>query len=253
MEIVVIIPARYGSTRLEGKPLLRRTGKFLIQHVVESVQKARKVGRIVVATDDARIFDAVVGFGAQAVMTSALCRTGTDRLAEAAAQLALADDDIVINVQGDEPEMPAACVDQLADLLTASGAPMATLATPLEPALVDNPNKVKVVLDRVGRALYFSRSRIPFDRDGTGKARYLLHLGIYAYRVGFLKAFAALPPTPAEEVEKLEQLRALENGHTILAAVVDYHGVGIDTPEDYEEFVQRQRENRDGKIGTNRN
>jgi 3-deoxy-manno-octulosonate cytidylyltransferase (CMP-KDO synthetase) len=240
MDIVVIIPARYGSTRLEGKPLLRQTGKYLIQHVVESVQKARKVRRIVVATDDGRIADAVASFGAQAVMTSVNCRTGTDRLAEAAVKVGLTADDIVINVQGDEPEMPADCVDRLADLLTTTNAPMATLATPLDASQVDNPNKVKVVIDQTGRALYFSRSRIPFDRDGTGKAHYLLHLGIYAYRAAFLKAFAAMKPTPAEEIEKLEQLRVLENGYSIAVAVTDYAGGGIDTPEDYAEFVKRK-------------
>lgn len=239
METVVIIPARYGSTRLEGKPLLAQTGKCLIQHVVEAVSLSRKISRIVVATDDQRIFDAVTAFGGQAVMTSTSCRTGTDRLAQAAGALGLADDDIVINVQGDEPEMPPECVDLLADLLQSSDSPMATLATPLPADLVDNPNKVKVVLGKTGKALYFSRSRIPFDRDKTGKAQYLLHLGIYAYRAGFLKQFAAMPPTPAEEIEKLEQLRVLENGYSIAAAVVDYDGSGIDTPEDYAAFVAR--------------
>ncbi len=241
MSAVVIIPARYASTRLPGKPLLAETGKPLIQHVVESIRPARRVGRIVVATDDSRIAAAVAAFGGEAVMTRADHPCGTDRIHEAATKLHLGDSDIVVNVQGDEPDMSAACVDQLIELLEGSDAPMTTLAAPLRADQADDPNKVKVVLDRRGRALYFSRSRIPFDRDKTGKVTYLLHLGIYAYRVGFLKAFAALPPTAAEQAEKLEQLRALEHGYAIAVAVVDYHGVGIDTPADYATFVARVR------------
>lgn len=240
MKTVIIIPARYGSTRLPGKPLLNRTGKPLIQHVVEAAAKLQAgIDAIVVATDDNRIADAVTAFGGQAVMTSADCRTGTDRLAEAAAKLHLADDDIVVNVQGDEPEMPPENIAALLEVLKRTEAPMATLATPLPSSQASNPNKVKVVIDRNGRALYFSRSVIPFDRDAAGRTSYLLHLGIYAYRAGFLRQFAAMPATPAEESEKLEQLRALENGFAIAAAVVQHAGAGIDTPEDYEQFVAR--------------
>ena len=239
MKRLAIIPARYASTRLPGKPLLARTGKCLIQHVVEAVGSAGRIERVVVATDDQRIAQAVAAFGCQAVMTSPDCQSGTDRLAQAADVLGLADQDIVVNVQGDEPDIPPECVDGLVELLEASDAPMATLATPLPADQAGNPNKVKVVLDRAGKALYFSRAKVPHDRDGTG-ASYLLHLGIYAYRVGFLRLFAALPPTPAEEAEKLEQLRALEHGYRIAVKVVDYHGIGIDTPEDYAAFVARQ-------------
>lgn len=239
MSAVVIIPARYASTRLPGKPLLAETGKPLIQHVVESIRAARSIQRIVVATDDQRIADAVAAFGGQALMTRPDHPCGTDRIQEAAAKLGLADRDVVVNVQGDEPDMPPACVDKLVDLLEKSDAPMATLATPLSPDQADDPNKVKVALDSRGRAMYFSRSRIPFDRDNTGRVAYLLHLGIYAYRVAFLKAFALLPPTPAEQAEKLEQLRALEHGYAIAVAVVDYSGRGIDTPADYAAFVAR--------------
>ncbi len=241
MQTIVIIPARYGSTRLPAKPLLKATGKYLIQHVVEAVRGTAGIDRIVVATDDQRIAAAVESFGGCAVMTSPHCRTGTDRLAEAAAALGLADDDIVVNVQGDEPEMPAANVQKLLDVLKRTDAPMATLATPLSAEQVDNPNKVKVVLAANGLALYFSRSRIPFDRDGGGKVSYLLHLGIYAYRVAFLRKFTTLPPTPAEETEKLEQLRALEHGYKIAVAITDHYGVGIDTPEDYAAFVAKFR------------
>ncbi|MEN6664099.1 MAG: 3-deoxy-manno-octulosonate cytidylyltransferase [Phycisphaerae bacterium] len=238
---IAIIPARYASTRLPGKPLLTQTGKTLIQHVVEAVGQAKRIARIVVATDDDRILTAVRGFGAEAVMTSPDCPSGTDRLAQAARTLNLADDQIVINVQGDEPDMPADCIDRLVQLLEQSPAPMATLTTPMTATAAEDPNRVKAVLAGDGRAMYFSRAKIPFDRDKKGGVNYLLHLGIYGYRVGFLKQFAKLPPTPAEQAEKLEQLRALEHGFTIMAAVVDYHGSGIDTPEDYAAFVARVR------------
>ena len=239
MSVTIIIPARYASTRLPGKPLLDQTGKPLIQHVVEAVRPAARADDIIVATDDDRIMQAVTAFGGKAVLTSRSCRTGTDRLAEAADTLGLHDDDIVVNVQGDEPDIPPACIDTLVDLLESSGAPMATLAAPLGADLAGDPGKVKVVLGVDGTAMYFSRAQIPFDRDGEGLVRHLLHVGIYAYRVAFLKLFAAMPPTPAEQTEKLEQLRALENGHRIVAAVVDYDGLGIDTPEDYADFVAR--------------
>jgi len=237
----VIIPARYASTRLPGKPLLAETGKPLIQHVVEAVRGARRVGRVVVATDDARIAEAVRGFGGEALMTRADHRCGTDRLAEAAETLHLADEAIVVNVQGDEPEVPPAAVDLLADLLAGSDAPMATLITPLPAGQAADPNRVKCVTDRTGRALYFSRAPIPFDRDAGGGVSYFLHLGIYAYRTAFLKRFTTLPPTPAERAEKLEQLRALEHGYAILTAEIRYDGAGIDTPEDYAAFVERIR------------
>lgn len=236
---IVIVPARYGSTRLPAKPLLDRTGKPLIQHVVESIARARKIDQTVVATDDRRILRAVEAFGGKCVMTSVACRTGTDRLAQAAGKLKLTGRDVVINVQGDEPEMPAKLVDLLSGLMKTTDAPMATLATPLPTDQATNPNKVKVVVNRCGEAMYFSRSPIPFDRDGAGGVEYLLHLGIYAYRVEFLRKFTKLRSTPAENFEKLEQLRALEYGHKIAVAKVNYHGVGIDTPEDYDAFVRR--------------
>jgi 3-deoxy-manno-octulosonate cytidylyltransferase (CMP-KDO synthetase) len=242
MKIVAIIPARYASTRLPGKPLLDRTGKTLIQHVVENARRAGRLEQVVVATDDERILRAVQAFGGMAVMTSDKHRCGTDRLAEAADILHLADDDIVVNVQGDEPDMPPEAIDKLVELIAASQAPMATLCTPISADEAANPNRVKAVLAQNGSAIYFSRARIPFDRDPSqraGKTQYLLHLGIYAYRAGFLRHFTKLPPTPAEESEKLEQLRALEHGYKIVAAVIDYAGGGIDTPEDYEAFVKK--------------
>ena len=234
-----IIPARYASTRLPGKPLLAETGKPLIQHVVEAVAAARRVGRIVVATDDDRISAAVRAFGGQVVMTRADHRSGSDRLAEAAEILALGDEEIIVNVQGDEPEIPASCVDRLVELLETTGAEMATLLTGLGADEAADPNRVKCVTDKAGRALYFSRSRIPHDRDSVGGVAYKLHLGIYAYRAGFLRRYTKLPATPAELAEKLEQLRVLENGWSIVTAEVQYDGAGIDTPADYSAFVRR--------------
>jgi len=236
MKVLAIIPARYASVRLPGKPLLAETGKPLIRHVVENARRADRLERVVVATDDQRIYDAVEGFGGQAVMTSPDHTCGTDRINEAAGLLGLADEDIVVNVQGDEPDMPAKCIDRLIETLEASGAPMATLAAPMGLAEAGDPSRVKVVLAADGSAMYFSRAVIPYDRDEAGVG-YLWHLGVYAYRVGFLKEFSAMQPTPAERTEKLEQLRALENGKTIAVAVVDYDGIGIDTPADYEAFV----------------
>ncbi|MBN1941992.1 MAG: 3-deoxy-manno-octulosonate cytidylyltransferase [Phycisphaerae bacterium] len=242
MSAVVIIPARYASVRLPGKPLLAQTGLPLIVHVVRAVEGAKNIARVVVATDDERIAHAVRDAGSEAVMTRADHTCGTDRLAEAADLLHLRDDDIVVNVQGDEPDMPPSLVEELVSLLETSGCPMATLCTPMRPEEAGDPNKVKVVFSAAGRALYFSRAAVPFQRDPAGPpAEYHLHIGIYAYRVAFLKTFSRLPATPLERVEKLEQLRALENDYPIAVKVVDYTGSGIDTPEDYAAFVNRRK------------
>lgn len=242
MKTVAIIPARYGSTRLPGKPLLAATGKPLIQHVVEAVRPARRIEGVYVATDDERIRQAVEAFGGRAILTRADHASGTDRLAEAAETIGLAGEDIVVNVQGDEPEIDPGHLDRMVGLLMDSGAAMATLAAPLDEAQAARADNVKVVLAADASAMYFSRAKIPHDRDGAG-ARYLLHLGTYAYRKEFLTAFAALPPTPAEQAEKLEQLRALENGYRIAVAVIDSAAPGIDTAEDYAAFVQRIKVN----------
>ncbi len=248
MKTVIIIPARYASVRLPGKPLLRETGKPLIQHVVENVNTASLADDVVVATDDQRIYDAVNAFSGQAVMTRTDHANGTERLAEAAELLGLADDDIVVNVQGDEPDIPPAMVDTLVEMLRNYDAHMATLCTPLSAELAKDSNRVKVVFigcgdDSAGpgRALYFSRSLIPFNRDNLADVQYFLHLGIYAYRVSFLKLYATLAPTPLQQAENLEQLRALEHGYTIAIQPVNYSGNGIDTPEDYAEFVSRTK------------
>ncbi len=237
-----IIPARYGSTRFPGKPLADHTGKPLIRHVVEAVGGSRLIGQVIVATDDRRIFEAVVGFGARAVMTRSDHPNGTCRVAEAAGQLGLRDGDIVVNVQGDEPEIEHDVIDTLVDRIAAdSEAPMATLASKFaedeDPA---DPNIVKIVLDGRGRALYFSRSLIPFDRDSRGHVP-LKHPGLYAYRADFLPTYVALPPTPLEQAEQLEQLRALEHGYPIAVAVTTVRHHGIDTLGQYEAFVARHQ------------
>lgn len=242
MEIVAVVPARFASTRLPGKPLLRRTGKPLIQHVVEAARRATRLQRIIVATDDPRIADAVRDFGGDVVMTRDDHPTGTDRVAEVARNLP--DARIIVNLQGDEPEITGTALDAVVQLLDDDPeAPMATLATPFrDEADFRDPACVKVVQARSGRALYFSRAPVPHRRDGgwpEGLAR--LHLGLYAYRRDFLLKLAELPPSPLEQAEKLEQLRVLEAGFPIAVGVIDEPSIGIDTPEDYERFVARWR------------
>jgi len=236
----VVIPARFGSTRFPAKILASRTGKPLVQHVVEQARKCSLIRDVIVATDDNRIVDALRPFGTRAVMTSPDHQSGTDRIAEVARNLP---DEIVVNVQGDEPEIEPEIIDALVERLADSTDDMATAATPFATGSdPDNSNLVKVVLDRASRALYFSRSPIPFHRDSTPTADlpYYLHLGIYAYRREFLIQFSSLPQTPLEKAEKLEQLRALEHGKSIYVQVVSRATHGIDTPEQYEEFVGRQ-------------
>jgi 3-deoxy-manno-octulosonate cytidylyltransferase (CMP-KDO synthetase) len=231
----VVIPARFASTRLPGKALIAIAGKPMIQWVHERARASRAM-EVLIATDDARIAGAARGFGAQVEMTSPSHQSGTDRIAEVAKAKRWNDADVVVNVQGDEPLMPHALIDQVAGLLAAStDAGMATLAAPLAriEELLD-PNIVKVVADTKGHALYFSRAPIPRDRDNpqsfTGARR---HIGIYAYRVGALLKLAALAPTPLEQMEKLEQLRALENGIGICVAdAVQKPGADVNTPED---------------------
>ena len=241
MKTAVVIPARYASTRLPGKPLLRQTGKYLVQHVYERACQARRAGQVIVATDDPRIVAAVEGFGGRVVTTRRDHPSGTDRVAEVAATL---DADVVINLQGDEPLVEPAALELLAERLAADpAAVMATLAVPIVSAEQwRNPNCVKVVCDGSGRALYFSRSPIPHVRDGhpdfaARPARFLLHLGLYAYRRHFLLELARRPPEPLEQLEKLEQLRVLALGQPIQVGVVEESGVGVDTYEDYEKFV----------------
>lgn len=243
MEIIAVIPARYASTRLPGKPLLSDTGRTMIQHVVEAANRATKLSRVIVATDDPRIAEAVAGFGGEAVMTRADHPSGTDRVAEVAAGIPEAG--IIVNLQGDEPEVSGHALDLVVSLLENDpDAPMATLATPIrDPSIYGDPACVKVVCSAKGRALYFSRSPLPHHRDGLPSNGPLgfLHLGLYAYRREFLSQLAAMPPSPLEKAEKLEQLRVLEAGYPIALGFVDEPAVGIDTPDDYRRFVERWR------------
>jgi 3-deoxy-manno-octulosonate cytidylyltransferase (CMP-KDO synthetase) len=235
---VAVIPARFASTRFPGKTLASETGRPLVQHVVDRVRECRLISEVIVAADDDRIAEALEPFGTRCVMTSPEHPSGTDRVAEVARGL---EAPIVINVQGDEPEIEPVTVDTLVGLMRhVRDAPMATLATAFAPGDDPaDPNYVKVVLAPDGKALYFSRSLIPFDRDGTGDVRPLLHIGLYGYRRDFLLQLASYSPTPLEKSEKLEQLRVLEHGHSIYAAVVSRPSHGIDTPEQYRQFVKR--------------
>jgi 3-deoxy-manno-octulosonate cytidylyltransferase (CMP-KDO synthetase) len=237
----VVIPARFGSTRFPAKILAAATGKPLVQHVVDQVRRCARVSQVIVATDDQRIVEALRPFETRCVMTSAAHQSGTDRIAEVAKTIS---DEIVVNVQGDEPEIEPEVVDGLVERLETSQDDMATAATAF-PAEADpaDPNLVKVVIGLDGRALYFSRLPIPFHRDATSAAPqpYYLHLGIYAYRGEFLLKFASWPPTALEQIEKLEQLRALEHGRSIYVMKVNRAAHGIDTPQQYEEFVERYR------------
>lgn len=241
----VVIPARLASTRLPRKLLLAETGKPLLQHTYEAALGARRPQGVCVAADHDEIAAAVRIFGGEVRMTSPQCASGTDRVAEVARHLD--DVDIVVNVQGDEPELPAASIDRVVELLEADPATMmATLATPIRSrATLDDPSCVKVVFDARGRALYFSRSPIPHAREWRDELllaeppHFFLHVGLYAYRRDFLLRLAALPRTPLEKLENLEQLRVLEHGYSIAVGVVDDPTVGIDTPDDYRAFVSR--------------
>ena len=241
MTASVVIPARYASTRFPAKILASETGRPLVQHVVDQVRKCRLIRDVIVATDDNRIASSLKPFGTRCVLTDEGHPSGTDRIAEVAAHLT---DDIVVNVQGDEPEIEPQTVDGLVELLQTSGGNVATAATPF-PAGADpaDPNLVKVVMDQNNRALYFSRLPIPFLRDAAHghKPAYYLHLGIYAYARPFLLRLAGWKPTPAETAEKLEQLRVLEHGESISVLKVDRATHGIDTPEQYHAFVKRYR------------
>jgi 3-deoxy-manno-octulosonate cytidylyltransferase (CMP-KDO synthetase) len=239
----VVIPARYGSTRFPAKIVASRTGKPLVQHVVDQVRKCKLVRETIVATDDQRIVDALRPFETRCVMTSPAHQSGTDRIAEVARNLS---DDIIVNVQGDEPEIEPWIIDALVEHLASSEDDMATAATKFpDGADVNDPNLVKVVTNLKGRAVYFSRSVIPFHRDKTERAAaaYYLHLGIYAYRRDFLLHFSSWKPTPLEQTEKLEQLRALEHGSSIFVMPVERATHGIDTEQQYEEFVKRFNRN----------
>ena len=246
MKTAIVIPARHASSRLPGKPLLRQTGKYLVQHVYERACQARKVDQVIVATDDPRIVAAVQHFGGHVVMMRRDHPSGTDRVAEVARKL---DVDIVVNLQGDEPLVDPSALDLLPTLLQRDAdADVATLAVPITSLEQwHNPNCVKVVCDGAGHALYFSRSPIPFVRDGqpdfkAEPARFLQHLGLYAYRREFLLSLASVPPDPIERLEKLEQLRVLAMGRRICVGIVHHAAIGVDTYADYLSFVRAYRQ-----------
>ncbi len=231
MKILCVIPARYASTRLPGKPLKDVAGKPMICRVYGRASQAKTLSGVVVATDDERILRAVEDHGGRAMMTAKDHPTGTDRLAEVAE--AYPDVDLIINVQGDEPLIEPSLIDELGRAFDGDAElQMATVMTPMEDeAEQKNPNNVKVVTDKNGCALYFSRSLLPYPRNDAGTPVYK-HIGIYAYRRDFLLAYAKMAPTPLERTESLEQLRALENGYKIKCIRTNARFVGVDTPED---------------------
>ncbi len=244
VKILVCLPARYESQRFPGKVLADQTGKPLIQHTYERACQAQLPQEVLIATDHAKVQAAVEAFGGPCVMTQPEHPSGTDRIAEAVADK---DADIVVNLQGDEPEIDPAHIDLVAQLLLDHPEiPMATLCAPLTSTeQIANPNIVKVVTTLCGRALMFSRSVLPYDRNAGGIGQttpYYRHIGIYAYRKDFLSTLTKLPPSPLELTEKLEQLRVLENGHTIQVGRVDHVCDGIDTPEQYAAFVERMKQ-----------
>lgn len=246
-KFTVIIPARFASSRLPGKPLADIAGKPMIAHVWQKAQQSG-ANRVVVATDNQAVVQAVQAFGGEVCMTSEHHNSGTERLAEVVEKLALADDEIVVNIQGDEPLIPPVIVQQVADNLANNGVKMATLAVPLNEAEeLFNPNVVKAVADQSGNVLYFSRAPIPWNRDQFAglsdeqktqlvlQSQYLRHIGIYAYRAGFIKQYVQWQPSALENIESLEQLRVLWYGEKIhIDLAKEVPAVGVDTPEDLE-------------------
>lgn len=233
--VIIVIPARYGSTRFPGKPLAELQGKPIIQWVYEACKKAN-CGEVIIATEDERITSAAASFGAKAVMTSADCQSGTDRIYQATKGLGA---DYVINVQGDEPFVQPETIKAVVELVKNDDkTDISTACMPVTDAdIINNPNHVKAVLAKDMRALYFSRSPIPYKREKTPeseKAPYYLHCGIYGYKIKALEEFVKLPVSPLENLEKLEQLRALEAGMTIKSALINKAGPAIDTPADLE-------------------
>lgn len=242
MKAIAVIPARYASTRLPGKPLLDICGKPLIQHVWETVSRARGLDEVVVATDDARIAHAVQAFGGKVCMTSPDCRSGSDRVREVAASLAA---DVYVNVQGDEPLLEASAIERLRDVFTEDASvQVATLCSRISEEQARSPHQVKVIRDHAGNALYFSRAPLPFVRDSGESTEFLGHVGIYAYRADALRGFASLPFSPLEQAEKLEQLRFLQAGIPVRVLEVPPMGAGVDTPEDLERVCAVVRKRR---------
>ncbi len=230
MRVIGVIPARFGATRMEGKPLVKICGKSMIQRVYEQAKKAKSFDELYIATDDERIRSEAKSFGAKVIMTTREHTCGTDRIAEAIQNL---EGEIVVNVQGDEPLIePAALNAVVKPMIADTSIKMATLITPIgNESEYQNPNIVKAVKDKNNFALYFSRSPIPYSREGD-RTGVFKHIGVYAYRRDFLLAFAKMEPTPCEKTEKLEQLRALENGYKIKLVETTYNPIAVDVPED---------------------
>jgi 3-deoxy-manno-octulosonate cytidylyltransferase (CMP-KDO synthetase) len=245
MKVVVIIPSRYGSSRFEGKPLVPIAGQPMIKWVYERSKQGKNITDVVVATDDRRIFNAVKDFGGNAIMTSAENRSGTDRVAEAAGKMGLAPEDIIINIQGDQPLIDPRCLDTLvAPFLTDSGIDMSTLAFKIvNKREITDPKDVKVTFNSFGDALYFSRSPIPFPREADTRFDTYKHLGVYAYTHRFLAIFRNLPEGELERIEKLEQLRVLEHGYRIRVMVSPYDSPEVDLPEDIQR-IEAEMKNR---------
>lgn len=256
MKAAIVIPARYASTRLPGKPLLAKTGKPLIQHVYEQARQSKHANEVIVATDDERIFNAVTDFGGAAAMTSAAHESGGARVAEAAIGI---DTDIIVNLQGDEPEVDPADLDRLIEIHAKAGAFASTLACRFPKSAVagpgspDDPAAVKAILgERLGNgvyhARYFTRTICPYPLTGNGEIsepeRYFLHLGVYAFTKECLRAFAEAPAGAIEKAERLEQMRILEMGEKIAIGLVARAAPGVDTPEDYAAFVRRFKSGR---------
>lgn len=238
---VAVIPARFGSSRLEGKPLALIAGKPMIQRVYEQAQKSSVVTRTVVATDDQRIVEAVEAFGGEALMTSDTCRSGTDRVAETAELLGISPEEVIINIQGDQPVFDPRCLDyMIRPFETDKALCMSTLAYKItDPQEITDPNHVKVVFNKNDFALYFSRAQIPFPRDGQKDVDYYKHLGFYAYTKAFLDKIVTLSTGICEGVEKLEQLRILEHGFPIKVIVSPYDSPEIDRPQDIKRIEER--------------
>ena len=237
--VIAIIPARLESVRFPRKALADATGTPLVVHVAQNSRAMGLFDRVVVASDSDEIHNAVVGHGFESILTRPTHPNGTSRLAESVDLLELPDEAIVVNVQGDEPELEAGIVSAAVGALTTSGCPVATASVELPPGLEADPNVVKVCVDQSGQAMYFSRSPIPASRDGEPIPR-RRHVGLYVYRAAFLRSYPSLEPTPLERAESLEQLRVLEHGHRIAVAAWDGDAPeGIDTPEQYERFVSR--------------
>jgi len=244
MKVTAIIPSRYESKRFPGKPLVDIAGKTMIQRVYEQSEKSDLVDAVYVATDSDEIYTSVLGFGGNVVMTSNTCSSGTDRVAEAARILELAEHDVIVNVQGDQPVLQSECLNDLIQLfLLRPDLGMGTLAYGLsDEKEINDPNNVKVIFDEDKFAIYFSRAKIPFDRDGTSVVQYYKHLGIYAYSYAFLQEFTRLPQSRLENIERLEQLRVLESGNRIQVAVTVYNSPSVDDPDDIIKIVEILKE-----------